>query len=133
MKKYLKYFLLIAIIAFIVPQITLAMWWNPFSWGFWNSLFHKQTPTTQVVCTKEAKLCPDGLTTVGRQGPKCEFTPCPVKYSCHTNSDCISQCTNGCVNNSWAQKNIDNSECLRAWSCSCINNVCYTDGNHPKN
>ena len=31
----------------------------------------------QVVCTQEAKLCPDGKTYVGRQGPKCEFVPCP--------------------------------------------------------
>lgn len=30
----------------------------------------------QVACTMEAKLCPDG-SSVGRQGPKCEFAPCP--------------------------------------------------------
>jgi len=30
----------------------------------------------EVVCTLEAKQCPDG-SWVGRQGPKCEFTPCP--------------------------------------------------------
>ncbi len=30
-----------------------------------------------VACTMEAKLCPDG-SYVGRQGPKCEFAPCPV-------------------------------------------------------
>jgi hypothetical protein len=29
-----------------------------------------------VVCTKEAKLCPDG-SYVGRQGPSCEFARCP--------------------------------------------------------
>jgi hypothetical protein len=28
-------------------------------------------------CTMEAKLCPDGVTSVGRQGPSCEFAPCP--------------------------------------------------------
>lgn len=34
-------------------------------------------PTTgdQIVCTQDAKLCPDG-TWVGRSGPKCEFV-CP--------------------------------------------------------
>lgn len=31
----------------------------------------------QVVCTQDAKLCPDGKTYVGRQGPNCEFAPCP--------------------------------------------------------
>lgn len=30
----------------------------------------------QVMCTMEAKICPDG-TGVGRTGPKCEFAPCP--------------------------------------------------------
>lgn len=33
-------------------------------------------PEDQIVCTQDAKLCPDG-TSVGRVGPKCEFTPCP--------------------------------------------------------
>ncbi len=27
-------------------------------------------------CSKEGLMCPDG-TTVGREGPTCEFTPCP--------------------------------------------------------
>ena len=30
----------------------------------------------QVVCTMEAKICPDG-SAVGRTGPKCEFAECP--------------------------------------------------------
>jgi hypothetical protein len=29
-----------------------------------------------VVCTMEAKLCPDG-SYVSRTGPNCEFAPCP--------------------------------------------------------
>lgn len=29
-----------------------------------------------TVCTADAKLCPDG-SYVGRQGPRCEFAPCP--------------------------------------------------------
>lgn len=35
------------------------------------------TAPTSVACTMEAKLCPDG-SAVGRQGPDCEFAPCPV-------------------------------------------------------
>lgn len=37
-----------------------------------------QTPDAPeaVSCTLEAKICPDG-TAVGRQGPLCEFAPCP--------------------------------------------------------
>ena len=30
-----------------------------------------------VACTADAKLCPDGKTYVSRQGPNCEFAPCP--------------------------------------------------------
>jgi hypothetical protein len=30
------------------------------------------------VCTAEAKLCPDGKTSVGRTGPNCEFAACPT-------------------------------------------------------
>lgn len=30
-----------------------------------------------VVCTMEAKQCPDG-SYVGRQGPNCEFAECPT-------------------------------------------------------
>ncbi len=30
-----------------------------------------------VFCTQDAKLCPDG-SYVGRSGPNCEFSPCPI-------------------------------------------------------
>jgi len=30
-----------------------------------------------VACTLEARICPDGVTAVGRQGPNCEFAKCP--------------------------------------------------------
>jgi hypothetical protein len=33
-------------------------------------------PGDQIMCTMEAKICPDG-TGVGRTGPNCEFAPCP--------------------------------------------------------
>jgi len=32
---------------------------------------------TPIVCTQEAKVCPDG-SSVGRTGPSCEFAECPV-------------------------------------------------------
>lgn len=34
-------------------------------------------PNAQVVCTQDAKQCPDG-SYVSRSGPKCEFAPCPT-------------------------------------------------------
>jgi hypothetical protein len=54
------------------------------------------------------------------------------KYTCKENSDCVSQCSNGCVNAEWAKTNIDSSECFRAWDCSCVSDLCLTDGNVPK-
>lgn len=33
--------------------------------------------TGMTACTEDAKICPDGITTVVRQGPNCEFAPCP--------------------------------------------------------
>ncbi len=36
-----------------------------------------QTEDTNVMCTMDAKLCPDG-SYVARTGPNCEFTPCPL-------------------------------------------------------
>lgn len=35
------------------------------------------SPQQPQVCTQEAKICPNG-TSVGRTGPHCEFTPCPI-------------------------------------------------------
>lgn len=34
---------------------------------------------TQILCTQEAMVCPDG-STVGRTGPNCEFAPCPTSW-----------------------------------------------------
>lgn len=45
-----------------------------------------------VVCTMEAKLCPDGVTYVGRGGPNCEFAACPT-VSTTTNSGATSSPT----------------------------------------
>lgn len=39
------------------------------------NFFNKSEPTS-VMCTQEAKQCPDG-SYVGRTGPKCEFAMCP--------------------------------------------------------
>lgn len=51
--------------------------------------------TNTVVCTLEAKLCPDG-SFVGRSGPKCEFTECPTtnaNSSEPSNSNSTPPCT----------------------------------------
>jgi|GEM_PF-4690042 hypothetical protein len=54
--NYLKYFLLVAIVAFIVPQIALAVWWNPLSWNWnvfsWFSAPNVVVPVTPVLKSK---------------------------------------------------------------------------------
>lgn len=61
MRRYSFVFVIIVLLA------TLA-------WLMYNEY---AVPTAhEVVCTAEAMICPDG-STVGRQGPQCEFTPCP--------------------------------------------------------
>lgn len=86
-KKYLILILLIAVL--VVPTFASAAWWNPFSWGFWSRIFHFQQTQKEVVCTMDAKLCPDG-SYVGRTGPNCEFKPCPTDqtagWKTYTNS-----------------------------------------------
>lgn len=39
--------------------------------------FAQNNKTEGIACTMEAKICPDG-SYVGRTGPKCEFSQCPV-------------------------------------------------------
>jgi len=38
-----------------------------------------------IVCTMEAEICPDG-TYVGREGPLCEFSPCPPSEAAYSTS-----------------------------------------------
>lgn len=46
-----------------------------------NMLERNMVPQPDTVaCTMEAKICPDG-SSVGREGPSCEFAPCPGEGS----------------------------------------------------
>lgn len=49
---------------------------------------HTPKPPNQVVCSMEAKLCPDG-SAVGRVGPRCEFAACPGEESSNSNSNAV--------------------------------------------
>lgn len=79
MQKQIKTYLLLVILIFVIaPSFVLASWYNPFSWGIWNRIFHFQKQAQNpVVCPAIAKLCPDG-TSVSPKGPKCEYQECPV-------------------------------------------------------
>src|ERR1035437_820195 len=39
--------------------------------------FNLTKDSKYYACSMEAKICPDG-TAVGRSGPDCQFTPCPI-------------------------------------------------------
>ena len=54
---------------------TAVIWCQEF--GVLFSYAVMEEPTDEgTFCTADAKLCPDG-SYVGRQGPRCEFAPCP--------------------------------------------------------
>ena len=59
MKKYFKLFVVLLLVSLIVPQITLAAWWNPFSWGIWGKIsqvFHRTDSQTQVLENRVKEL-----------------------------------------------------------------------------
>lgn len=43
---------------------------------FWLDAVTRKN-NSPVTCTMDAKICPDG-SAVGRTGPNCEFSPCPI-------------------------------------------------------
>ena len=67
-KERIKNFLILTIITLIFSVVLIIV-------GFfaWQQL---GTPKS-VACTQAAKICPDG-SAVGRTGPNCEFTACPI-------------------------------------------------------
>lgn len=64
--KKLLIFLIVLVLIIIVGAV------------FYYNYFPKLVSDKPVACTMEAKLCPDGVTSVGRQGPNCEFAECPI-------------------------------------------------------
>lgn len=69
----------------LVPYIL----WVSFA-GYLNYSIWQLNPSTgspqglgQVMCTQDAKQCPDG-SYVSRSGPACEFAPCPSTDSTHS-------------------------------------------------
>ena len=77
--KHLKLLLIALIVTFIIPQITLAAWYNPFSWGIWNSIFHFQQQTQKV--TQQQKLVGNDRDSHGCIS-SAGYTWCAVKNKC---------------------------------------------------
>ena len=58
--------------------------------GYFQDLILKKDDTrksidTPVACTQEAKICSDG-SSVGRTGPNCEFSECPINNNIASSS-----------------------------------------------
>jgi hypothetical protein len=51
MKKIFKALLVLVVASFIVPQMALAAWWNPFSWKIFNVL---KKPQTTIINTNQS-------------------------------------------------------------------------------
>jgi len=65
-----------------------------------------------TACTADAKICPDG-SAVGRQGPNCEFAPCPPVM---VGNDSDSHGCKASAGYSWCDLK---QKCLRAWEENC--------------
>lgn len=55
----------------------------------------------------------------------------PDKFGCRRDDECASTCDSGCVSLDFAAKHQDTCVNIRAFSCTCVQNVCNTDGRAP--
>jgi len=62
------------ILIVVVGVALLGLVW--IGWSRFESFRSPSHNNEQVVCTADAKMCPDG-SFVGRMGPNCEFARCP--------------------------------------------------------
>lgn len=105
MKKYYKFFIILLIVSFIIPQIALASWWNPFSWNIWNNIFgisHK--PQTAItVSTNNPVILENTPTKTDTKQESKDQTPSPAttcspNWKCETWSLCKNSLqTRACV------------------------------------
>ena len=58
--------------------IAIILFVGVFFLGFWIGTKYEKKPhfDDMTACTLDAKICPDG-SSVGREGPNCEFAACP--------------------------------------------------------
>ena len=69
-----------------------------------------------VSCTMEAKLCPDGVTYVGRTLPNCEFAKCPGEIS-NVKSDELKKEVNSIKNSfeaNWEEKKVQLEQIIQS-------------------
>lgn len=76
----------------LIPYILWVSFAGVLNFSIWRLSVNSnniENSNTNVVCTMEAKICPDG-TGVGRSGPNCEFTPCPKVKDVSTPADWLT-------------------------------------------
>jgi len=73
-------FVVLAVGIFIVPQVALAAWWNPFTWNFLN---FNRTPKTQVQQIQNTTTVPNSTAKTSTTTKK-EATKAPVAPSIST-------------------------------------------------
>jgi len=76
MSKKLIFIFLIIILFFLIIFIRSWFLKDNFICKNGNCFDSKSTDDNSVVCTMDAKICPDG-SFVGRISPDCEFASCP--------------------------------------------------------
>lgn len=89
-----------------------------------ESMAQMELPTVCVpcgngVCDSEESEC------------NCPEDCVAIDYNCRADSDCVSTCGAKCVNRNWAENYEDPCLNVRPWDCSCVEGLCYTDGNPP--
>ena len=73
------------------------------------------TPTEEVACTMDAKICPDGAS-VGRVPPNCEFEACPNEETPSTEYECPPGNYVNCMPGPIKSKNPDCSAAYIQWA-----------------
>src|SRR3989344_4604580 len=69
MKNYKHIFVIVAVGIFVVPQIAMAAWWNPFTWKIFT---FKKTPKTEMQEIKTATTTPIQATTTSNVSSEIE-------------------------------------------------------------
>lgn len=127
--KYTKLLIVVLALAIIVPQIAMAAWWNPFSWGIWNRIFHFQRTEQkqeQQNCKQEGEQC--GYSFGKKVGDCCDDFECKIEDNNMPDSaaKCVKKSDGAQVGKCEIQSDCPTIYCIKA-PCpqnKCINNTC---------
>lgn len=91
----LKQFFVGRAIGFIVVLILVGLYFYFFKSAPASNV-NENNNENDIVCTMEAKECPDG-SYVGRSGPNCQFAPCPELKSSMTEAEARAMAEQTCI------------------------------------